>query len=210
MSSAGRDALVAMLSRLKNDLKRADLAKPDAAHSALTSKYPLSGDYVAEVRRLCERGLEDGWLVPGKGEKARSARVAPQSSWFPFAIEASLIAGEAEAHGAPKGEVALCWPMEGKPKLCGSDPGWVVHAPGSKHQPKVTGGKMFMLSFLPDGAIERGVKVTKRRTRSSSAKAASSTTTRANGTKRKTAAKKRSTAKSASTSTRRRASGAQS
>ena len=48
MSSAGRDALVAMLSRLKNDLKRADLGKPDQAHGMLTTKYPLSGDYVAE------------------------------------------------------------------------------------------------------------------------------------------------------------------
>jgi hypothetical protein len=163
VSSAGRDALVAMLSRLKNDLKRADLGKPDVTKSSLTNKYPLSGDYLAEVRRLCERGMEDGWLCPGENGESRSSRVAGTSTWFPFSIEASYIAGEHEAHGSPKGEVGLCFPLGGKPKYCGEDPGWVVFTPGSKRLPEASGGTMFMLSFLPDGAIERGVTVRKRR-----------------------------------------------
>lgn len=163
MSSAGRDALVAMLSRLKNDLKRANLTKPDLTKSSLMSKYPLSGDYLAEVRRLCERGMEDGWLCPGENGESRSARVAGTSTWFPFSIEASYLAGVHEAHASPKGEVGLCFPVGGKPKYCGEDPGWVVFQPGSKHRPEASGGTMFMLSFLPDGAIERGVTVRKRR-----------------------------------------------
>jgi hypothetical protein len=187
VSSAGRDALVAMLSRLKNDLKRADLGKPDQASQALLAKYPLTGDYIAEVRRLCERGLEDGWLCPGEETSARSARLAGTSTWFPFSIEASLLKGEAEPHAAPKGEVGLCWPVTGKPKYCGSGPGWVVFAPGSRTVPRVTGGTMFMLSFLPEGAIERGVKVNGRRRATSRGKASTATRTAA---KRKAAPKR--------------------
>ena len=174
VSSAGRDALVAMLSRLKNDLKRADLAKPDLTKSSLMSKYPLSGDYLAEVRRLCERGMEDGWLCPGENGESRSSRVAGTSAWFPFSIEASYLAGKHEAHASPKGEVGLCFPVGGKPKYCGEDPGWVVFTPGSKHVAEATGGTMFMLSFLPDGAIERGVTVRKRRTTTTRSKASRS------------------------------------
>ena len=188
VSSAGRDALVAMLSRLKSDLKRADLGKPDQAHQSLTTKYPLSGDYIAEVRRLCERGIEDGWLCPGGVGELRSARIAGQSSWFPFSIDACLIAGETEPLGSPKGEVGLCWPLAGKPKYCGLDPGWVVFAPGTRYQPKVTGGTMFLLTFRPDGAIERGVTLRKRRAAGTARKASSST--RASAAKRKTVAKR--------------------
>lgn len=190
MSSAGRDALVAMLSRLKNDLKRADLGKPEQTQASLTTKYPLSGDYLAEVRRLCERGMEDGWLCPGENGESRSARVAGTSTWFPFSIEAAYLKGEHEAHASPKGEVGLCWPVGGKPKYCGEDPGWVVFAPGSKHRPEATGGEMFMLSFLPDGAIERGVTVRKRR-RTSSRKSTASRSKRSTASKTKRPAARR-------------------
>jgi hypothetical protein len=167
-----------MLSRLKNDLKRADLGKPDLTKSSLTSKYPLSGDYLAEVRRLCERGMEDGWLCPGENGESRSSRVAGTSAWFPFSIEASYLAGEHEAHASPKGEVGLCFPVGGKPKYCGEEPGWVVFQPGSKHRPEASGGTMFMLSFLPDGAIERGVTVRKRRSTGTTRKSSGSGSSR--------------------------------
>ena len=62
MSNASRDALVAMLSRLKNDLTGVNVSKPDIARAALQAKYPLTGDYMVEVRRLCQRGIEEGWL----------------------------------------------------------------------------------------------------------------------------------------------------
>ncbi len=41
MNSASRDALVAMLSRLKNDLMRVNLAKPEQSQEILQSKYPI-------------------------------------------------------------------------------------------------------------------------------------------------------------------------
>ena len=172
MNSASRDALVAMLSRLKNDLIRVNLAKPEQARETLQGKYPISGDYLAEVRRLCERGLEDGWLCPGEQGGTRNSRIAGSSGWFPFSIEAQILAGSGEAHGHPKGEVDLCWPHEGGPRYCGEAPGWVVFAPGSTHLPEATGGEMFVLSFRPDGAIDRDVRVPTRRRRKTAAKTA--------------------------------------
>lgn len=169
MSSAGRDALLAMLSRLKDDLARANLAKPQQASDALRLKYPLQGDYLSEVRRLCERGLDDGWLC-GDADGGRSGRLASSSRWFPFSIDAEVLSGEGEAHGHPKGEVGLCWSVDGAPKLSGSEPGWHVFAPGSKHAPRVTGGRLFLLSFRPEGAVELGVKVPQKRKRKAPAR----------------------------------------
>ena len=159
MSNAGRDALVAMLSRLKNDLMGVNLSKPDVARATLQTKYPLSGDYMLEVRRLCQRGIDEGWLSQSAAGDTRTLRVAPQSKHFPFAIEAMHLAGEGVGHGHPKGEISVGWAIDGSPRFCGTEPGWAACAPGSKHVPEVRGGTMFLLHFLPDGQIDWDAKV---------------------------------------------------
>ena len=58
------------------------------------------------------------------------------------------------------------------PRYCGEAPGWVVFAPGSAHLPEATGGQMFVLSFRPDGAIDRNVRVPARRRRKAASKVA--------------------------------------
>lgn len=153
MSSAGRDALVAMLSRLKNDLHGLNLNRPEASTSLLHAKYPLGGDYLVEVRRLCERGLEAGWLVVNDVQTPRLASLAKPAKHFPYSIDASHLSGDGLGHVHPKGEVNLCWGVSGKPKFCGAEPGWVVYPPGSRHVPSVVGGTMLVLNFLPDGEI---------------------------------------------------------
>lgn len=154
MSSAGRDALVAMLSRLKGDLASVNLGKPTEAQAALQTKYPLVGDYLVEVRRLCERGVEEGWLCFKESGGVRFSRLAPPSKYFPYSVDAVELEGSGRAHVHPKGEVNIAWPISGKPKFCGKDPGWAVFAPGSRHVPEVKGGKMLLLYFLPGGEIE--------------------------------------------------------
>src|SRR5688572_27282669 len=113
-----------MLSRLKNDLQGLNLAKPDVARASLQTKYPLNGDYLVEVRRLCERGVSEGWLCDGVANGARSSRIASPSKYFPFSIEAVELQGSGQGHGHPKGEVTLAWPLDGTPRFCGLDPGW--------------------------------------------------------------------------------------
>ena len=159
MSNAGRDALVAMLSRLRNDLIGVNVSKPDIARASLQAKYPLTGDYMVEVRRLCQRGIEEGWLSAAAMADLRSLRLAPHAKHFPFAIEALHLRGTGAGHGHPKGEISVSWPVDGTPRLCGAAPGWQVMPPGSKHVPEVAGGTMFVLHFLPEGQIDWDAKV---------------------------------------------------
>ena len=66
------------------------------------------------------------------------------------------MSGAGAAHTHPNGEVSICFPTEGDPPFEGYADGWVVKAPGSSHIPTVTGGKMLILYFLPEGAMEWG------------------------------------------------------
>src|SRR5688500_14762698 len=108
-----------MLSRLKNDLLSVNLSKPDVARATLQGKYPLSGDYLVEVRRLCQRGVEEGWLCDSGPGEARTTSLAKTSKYFPFSIDATQMRGGSGGHGHPKGEVNLCWALDGSPNFCG-------------------------------------------------------------------------------------------
>ncbi|HNC99809.1 MAG TPA: DUF4863 family protein [Myxococcota bacterium] len=43
--------------------------------------------------------------------------------------------------------------MEGTPRFDGHGERWVVYPPGSRHIPTVAGGRMFILYFVPNGAL---------------------------------------------------------
>ena len=159
MSNPGRDALVAMLSRLKSDLHALNLTKPEIARASLQAKYPLTGDYLVEVRRLWQRGVDEGWLREGQLGAAAGLRLSPPSKHFPFSIDAMVLGSHVAGHGHPKGEVSLTWAMDGSPRYCGGDAGWLVCSPGSKHVPEVRGGTMFVLTFVPDGKLDFDVKL---------------------------------------------------
>lgn len=148
-----------MLSRLRIDLVGVNLGKPDVARATLQTKYPLSGDYMLEVRRLCQRGIDEGWLSAAAAGDTGTLRVASSSKHFPFSIEVMHLRGQGIPHGHPRGEVTVCWAVDGSPRFCGAEPGWIACAPGSKHVPEVTGGAMFLLHFLPDGQIDWDVRL---------------------------------------------------
>ena len=63
------------------------------------------------------------------------------------------MAGPGAEHVHPGGEVNLCFATEGDPRFCGTGEGWYVVPPGSQHVPEVTGGRMLIAYFLPQGAI---------------------------------------------------------
>ena len=64
--------------------------------------------------------------------------------------------GSGPGHLHPDGEFDLCFPIAGSPLFDGNSPGWTVYPPGSWHVPTVTGGRMGILYFLPNGAIHFG------------------------------------------------------
>jgi hypothetical protein len=148
-----------MLSRLKGDLVSLNLGKPELAVATLQSKYPLGGDYLVEVRRLCQRGVDDGWLGSSGQAASWTFSLCKPSKYFPYSIEAARLAGTGPSHAHPKGEVTLCWALDGKPTFCSLDPGWIVFAPGTKHAPVVGGGTMFLLHFFPNGEVDWKVQV---------------------------------------------------
>ncbi len=61
--------------------------------------------------------------------------------------------GVGPGHTHERGEVDLCFVVDGDPRFDGNPAGWTVYPPGSWHRPTVTGGAMDILYFLPDGAI---------------------------------------------------------
>ena len=54
----------------------------------------------------------------------------------------------------PNGEIDLIMPIEGDAAFDGHSAGWLVYAPGSAHEPTVSGGRAYVLYFLPEGAIQ--------------------------------------------------------
>lgn len=154
MSSAGRDALVAMLSRLKGDLAGLNLSRPEVARQSLLTKHPLSGDYLTEVLRLCQRGIESGWLCDLDMHGVRYGRLTPPTKYFPYAIDAMQVVGSSAGHAHEKGEVNLSWSLNGTARFCGLEPGWSVFPPGSRHVHDAKGGPVLVLSFIPQGAVK--------------------------------------------------------
>ena len=54
----------------------------------------------------------------------------------------------------PRGEVNLCFAVDGEPRFDGQAEGWVTFAPDSQHVPTVSDGRMLIVYFLPGGEVE--------------------------------------------------------
>ena len=137
-------------------LREVDLSDP-GAEEALRSRLPLSGPELSRVAALVRAGLDDGWLCPREGgglRYGRAAKAGPATAGF--GIDTVDMAGAGPGHLHPNGEIDLCFPIEGSPMFDGRPPGWTVYPPGSWHVPTVSGGRMGILYFLPEGAIRFG------------------------------------------------------
>ncbi len=114
---------------------------------------------LAAVEAACRASFADGTLTPRRASEevtfGRVIKPGPESHGL--SVDAVEMAGPAAPHTHPKGEVSLCWANGGEdPRFMGHGPGWVVVAPGSRHTPTVTGGRMLIVYFLPDGAMTWG------------------------------------------------------
>jgi hypothetical protein len=141
-------AVLDLLKPLCRTISALDLSHPDEAVAALRHAHP-------ELSAVREAVLADDGLVPKRaGPQVRFGRVAkPSEATFGLSIDAVDMAGAAAEHTHPNGEVSLCFATEGDPRFLGHPEGWVVVPPGSRHVPTVTGGRMRILYFLPDGAM---------------------------------------------------------
>ncbi|HGG56666.1 MAG TPA: DUF4863 family protein [Nannocystis exedens] len=121
----------------------------------LGEDFPVQGELVRRIGESIEAGIAGGWLCDRGDPDARFSRVAkPSEATFGLSIDVVRLAGAALRHGHPKGEVTLAFTVEGEPQFCGRGPGWIFAKPGSVHVPEVNAGRMNLIYFLPDGAVD--------------------------------------------------------
>lgn len=151
-----RAALLDALHPVLNIIADIDPASPDAAQT-LNERLPMGGPVLEKVGSLVRAGAHAGWLAP-KGEAGmRFGRVSrPSLETRDFAVDAVDMDHPGPPHTHPRGELNLCFAIEGSPSFDGQPPGWVVLPPGSWHVPTVVGGRMAILYFLPGGAYQSG------------------------------------------------------
>lgn len=144
-------ALLEALQPVLDALQSLSLADAAAAQRTLSQRFPLDGPVIEAIRAAAEPGIADGSLLPKEMGGVRFGRVAKDAQGF--SVDVVLSAAGGPRHRHPNGEVDLLLVREGEPLFDGHAPGWAVYPPGSEHVPAVTGGEMFIVYFLPGGAI---------------------------------------------------------
>ncbi len=148
-------ALTAALDPVFAALTDADPADATLA-ATLNAALPLDGEACNAVRAAAEAGVEAGWLCNREAGGIQFSRpVKPGEASAGFSVDAVVmenVVGPKHTH--TNGEINLCFAQSGDPKFDGNPAGWVVFPPGSTHRPRVEGGRMLILYFLPGGAVE--------------------------------------------------------
>jgi len=133
-----------------------DPADPNATQK-ISEALPLDCDLMRDVAQLVREGVTDGWMVPREGGGIRYGRLAkPTEDTHGMSIDVVDMSGPGPGHLHPNGEIDLSFRLEGDAHFDGHPEGWLVLPPGSWHVPTVTGGRMGILYFLPNGEIQFG------------------------------------------------------
>lgn len=134
-------------------LDAVDPASPEDAMAHLSKVHPFDGAEVTRIFELCRQGLADGWLAGREaGPHVRFGRI--EKDMGGYAVDAVVMEdAQGMGHTHTRGELNMCFALNGEPKFDGHEPGWVVFAPGSHHIPTVTGGTMLFIYFTPGGEV---------------------------------------------------------
>ncbi|MEM6294201.1 MAG: DUF4863 family protein [Myxococcota bacterium] len=134
-----------------------DDAKAAALLDALNAAFPADSEAVSALGAAIADGVADGSVCNRGDDGARFSRLAkPSEVTHGLSVDVVSLRGGALEHSHPSGEVTLGFPAsadDGAARFDGHAPGWVFMPPGSKHVPTVEGGQMFLIYFLPDGAV---------------------------------------------------------
>ena len=151
----GLDTLNTALAPIFAALADADPSDPGLA-ARLNAALPVDGAACRAVRAAAEAGVAEGWLCDREAGGIRFSRpVKPSPASHDLSVDAVVmedVVGPKHTH--TNGEINLCFDQSGDPRFDGNPRGWVVFPPGSTHRPRVDGGRMLILYFLPQGAIE--------------------------------------------------------
>lgn len=145
------DALAGPLAAL-DDL---DLSDAAAARAELQRRWPADAPAADALRDTLVAAVEQGTICERGNAAIRYSRLAkPGPESHEHSIDFVWMTGPGIHHRHPKGEVNLCFAIEGDPRFDGQPAGWIVFAPDSKHVPTVTDGRMLIVYFLPGGEVE--------------------------------------------------------
>lgn len=145
-------AVTTLLNFIRNKPLNMELEKE------LNDRYGASTEGYIELRRLLRIGIEEGWACYAEidGPDYRRGRLAkPSAETHGFSVETGMLKDVlGNYHRHPMGEINMIAPVDATACFCGHSAGWKVFPPESQHYPTVTGGKVTMLFFLPNGQIE--------------------------------------------------------
>ncbi|MCR9221874.1 MAG: DUF4863 family protein [Alphaproteobacteria bacterium] len=154
MMDANRRRLLAVLQPVIEEIRDAPWDADLAA--ALNRRFPPDGDLFRAMEALCAEGIDAGWMGLAGEEVRKGARViepGPDSADFSVDV-VQLIDFTGPHHRHPHGEVCAVMAAEESGRFDGNPRGWAVYPPGSAHWPAGTGGRVRILFFLPQGAID--------------------------------------------------------
>ncbi len=132
-----------------------DLSDASAARAELERRYPMAGPEAVDLRKALMAAFADGVICNKGKDPVRFSRLAkPGDTPHDMSVDFVWMTGGGINHRHPKGEVNICFAVEGDAKFDGQPEGWVAFAPDSAHVPTVTDGRMLIVYFLPGGEVE--------------------------------------------------------
>lgn len=154
MTSTTQD-LLARLEAPMAAAARVPLDDPARARAALEAAYPFDGPDARALRAALVAAVDDGTICDRGKDPVRYSRLAkPGATPHDLSVDFVWMSGPGIHHRHPRGEVNLCFAVEGAARFDGHPQGWVVFAPGTRHVPTVTDGRMLIVYFLPGGEVE--------------------------------------------------------
>ncbi len=149
-----RERFETLLGRIARDIANRPLDNDLAAH--LNAAWPVGGEVFEELRALCARGEQEGWLMSREAGGIRFGRaIKPGGAVGEFSVDVVRMKDVRGPHHIhPQGEIGAIVALKGEPRFDGFAEGWYVYGPGTRHHPTVTGGEAYVLYLLPGGAIE--------------------------------------------------------
>ncbi|RKY14837.1 MAG: DUF4863 domain-containing protein [Planctomycetota bacterium] len=155
MPPARTQALLELLSAPLAALEGLDLSDSDAARAELERRYPHDGDEAQTLHAALAEAVAQGVICDRGNDAIRYSRLSKAcDETRDHSVDFVWMTGPGINHRHPRGEVNLCFAVDGEPRFDGAPAGWIVFAPDSAHVPTVSGGRMLIVYFLPGGEVE--------------------------------------------------------
>lgn len=137
----------------------AEIAKAtwdDTLATQLNVEFGPDSELFGALKAICDKGIQSGWMGLQGEEARKGARVIePCAATNGMSIDVvQLINFTGPHHRHPNGEVCAVMSDSAEGRFDGNPEGWAVYPPNSVHWPQGSGGRIRILFFLPDGAIE--------------------------------------------------------